>query len=114
MKGSAEAHRFLIAKRDRLTLSGPIQNKKERNQPSGQHTTRAIIVTSEIHEQIENCKRPLLGAQASIFNHPALKRKLLTGSVVLEGRGSGRYGGRMEKIDKKGLRHSCFTMMSNL
>ena len=40
--------------------------------------------------------------QASIFDHPVLKRKLVTRCIVSESRGRGWDGGGMDKGDKSG------------
>ena len=44
-----------------------------------------------------NLKRPKLDVQASVLDHPVIKRKLVTRSSVLESRGGGRDGGRTGK-----------------
>ena len=51
--------------------------------------------------------------QASIFDHPVLKRKLLTRSIVLEGRGGGSDGVGGEK-DIKEVMTEVFTVVNNV
>ena len=58
-------------------------------------------VTGDHRELTKNTKMPQLDAQASNFDHPALIRKLLARSIVLEGRGGGWSRGGLERRIKQ-------------
>ena len=62
---------------------------------------------------VGNLKRQYLDGQASIFDQPTLKQKLLARSVVLEGRGGGSDGGEAWKKDITNATTEVFATVNN-